>query len=81
MSYRFLYLSLVWYILYCSNPGHPFAAGVSLDKLSAVTVDETGKETFITGGALDRVQKVLFCLSMNDLAVTMRAFGTELDVF
>ncbi|KAL2348225.1 hypothetical protein Fmac_002225 [Flemingia macrophylla] len=40
-----------------SNPGHPFAAGVMLDKLSAVTVDDTGKETFITGGALDRIQK------------------------
>jgi len=43
----------------CSNPGQPFAAGVMLDKLSAVTVDDTGKETFITGGALDRIQKVL----------------------
>lgn len=49
-----------------SNPGHPFAAGVSLDKLSAVTVDETGKETFITGGALDRVQK---CVELDRLAV------------
>lgn len=41
----------------CSNPGHPFAAGLSLAKLAAVTVDEDGKETFVTGGALDRVQK------------------------
>ncbi|ESW28603.1 hypothetical protein PHAVU_002G003000 [Phaseolus vulgaris] len=40
-----------------SNPGQPFAAGVMLDKLSAVTVDNTGKETFITGGALDHIQK------------------------
>ncbi|XP_020979196.1 uncharacterized protein LOC107640015 [Arachis ipaensis] len=40
-----------------SNPGRPFAAGVMLDKLSAMTVDDTGKETFITGGALDRIQK------------------------
>ncbi|KAF7828516.1 Vacuolar protein sorting-associated protein 13C [Senna tora] len=40
-----------------SNPGHPFAAGVRLEKLSAVTVDDSGKETFITGGALDRIQK------------------------
>ncbi|CAL0314336.1 unnamed protein product [Lupinus luteus] len=40
-----------------SNPGHPFSAGVMLDSLSAVTVDDTGKETFITGGALDRIQK------------------------
>ncbi|GER35434.1 pleckstrin homology (PH) domain-containing protein [Striga asiatica] len=40
-----------------SNPGHAFAAGVMLDKLSAFTVDDNGEETFITGGALDRIQK------------------------
>ncbi|XP_058084436.1 uncharacterized protein LOC131232245 isoform X2 [Magnolia sinica] len=40
-----------------SNPGHPFAAGVTLAKLSAVTVDDGGKETFITGGALEQIQK------------------------
>ncbi|KAG0557949.1 hypothetical protein KC19_11G167800 [Ceratodon purpureus] len=40
-----------------SNAGHPFAAGLTLAKLAAVTVDEDGKETFVTGGALDRVQK------------------------
>ncbi|GAV77402.1 PH domain-containing protein/DUF946 domain-containing protein/DUF1162 domain-containing protein/Chorein_N domain-containing protein, partial [Cephalotus follicularis] len=40
-----------------SNPGHPFAAGISLEKLSAVTVDDDGKETFLTGGSLDRIQK------------------------
>ncbi|CAA0838075.1 pleckstrin homology (PH) domain-containing protein [Striga hermonthica] len=40
-----------------SNPGHPFAAGVMLDKLSAFTVDDNGEETFITGGALERIQK------------------------
>nr|XP_027080056.1 uncharacterized protein LOC113703042 isoform X2 [Coffea arabica] len=40
-----------------SNPGHPFAAGVTLDKLLAVTVDDTGQETFATGGALERIQK------------------------
>ncbi|KAL5072395.1 hypothetical protein RYX36_011379 [Vicia faba] len=49
-----------------SNPGHPFAAGVSLDKLSAVTVDDSGKETFITGGALDRIQK---CVELDRLAI------------
>jgi hypothetical protein len=42
----------------CSNPGHPFAAGLVLSKLSAVTVDDFGKETFATGGDLDRVKKV-----------------------
>ncbi|KAG8382461.1 hypothetical protein BUALT_Bualt05G0079700 [Buddleja alternifolia] len=40
-----------------SNPGHPFSAGVTLDKLSAFTVDDKGEETFITGGALERIQK------------------------
>ncbi|XP_031385571.1 uncharacterized protein LOC116199374 isoform X2 [Punica granatum] len=40
-----------------SNPGHPFAAGVTLEKLTAVTVDDNGMETFVTGGALDRIQK------------------------
>jgi vacuolar protein sorting-associated protein 13A/C len=40
-----------------SNPGHPFAAGVVLSKLSAVTVDDLGKETFATGGDLERVKK------------------------
>ncbi|KAL6642664.1 hypothetical protein ACP70R_020845 [Stipagrostis hirtigluma subsp. patula] len=40
-----------------SNPGHPFAAGLVLSKLAAVTVDDLGKETFATGGDLDRVKK------------------------
>ncbi|XP_021768084.1 uncharacterized protein LOC110732449 isoform X1 [Chenopodium quinoa] len=40
-----------------SNAGHPFAAGVTLDKLSAFTVDNNGNETFVTGGALDNIQK------------------------
>ncbi|KAL5724123.1 hypothetical protein ACHQM5_007424 [Ranunculus cassubicifolius] len=40
-----------------SNPGHPFAAGVTLGRLSALTVDDNGKETFVTGGALERLQK------------------------
>jgi vacuolar protein sorting-associated protein 13A/C len=38
--------------------GHPFAAGLALSKLSAFTVDDRGKETFATGGDLDRVKKV-----------------------
>ena len=46
-------------LLSSSNPGRPFAAGITLEKLLAVTVDDNGKETFITGGALDRIQKVL----------------------
>ncbi|XP_074317635.1 uncharacterized protein LOC141653693 isoform X2 [Silene latifolia] len=40
-----------------SNPDHPFAAGVTLEKLSAFTVDDNGNETFVTGGALDHIQK------------------------
>ncbi|WZZ79291.1 hypothetical protein YC2023_099863 [Brassica napus] len=40
-----------------SNPGHPFSAGFTLEKLLAVTVDENGKETFITGGTLASIQK------------------------
>ncbi|KAK1261313.1 hypothetical protein QJS04_geneDACA008707 [Acorus gramineus] len=31
--------------------------GVTLAKLSAVTVDDNGKETFVTGGALERIHK------------------------
>ncbi|EEF45057.1 vacuolar protein sorting-associated protein, putative [Ricinus communis] len=40
-----------------SNPGHPFATGITLGKLSAITVDDNGMETFVTGGTLDRIQK------------------------
>lgn len=40
-----------------SNPGHPFAAGVLLEKLLAVTVDDSGQETFVTGGALEHIHK------------------------
>ncbi|KAH9610754.1 hypothetical protein KSS87_017342 [Heliosperma pusillum] len=40
-----------------SNPDHPFAAGVTLEKLSAFTVDDNGNETFVTGGALNHIQK------------------------
>lgn len=46
--------------LYFSNPGHPFAAGVTLEKLSASTVDDSGKEAFVTGGALEQLHKVFF---------------------
>ena len=41
-----------------SHPDHPFAAGLTLGKIAAVTVDENGKETFVTSGAVDRVRKV-----------------------
>ncbi|KAL2613699.1 hypothetical protein R1flu_025391 [Riccia fluitans] len=42
-----------------SNQGHPFCSGVTLAKLAAVTVDETGNETFVTSGALERLRKKL----------------------
>nr|GEV02157.1 vacuolar protein sorting-associated protein 62 [Tanacetum cinerariifolium] len=42
-----------------SNPGHPFAVGITLAKLAAFTVDEQGKETFDTSGALDKLRKSL----------------------
>ncbi|KAI3710546.1 hypothetical protein L2E82_40329 [Cichorium intybus] len=40
-----------------SNAGHPFAAGVTLEKLYASTVDDDGKEAFVTGGALELLHK------------------------
>ncbi|KAJ7944655.1 pleckstrin-likey (PH) domain-containing protein [Quillaja saponaria] len=49
-----------------SNPGHPFAAGITLEKLSAVTVDDSGKEAFVTEGGLDRIQK---SVELDQLAV------------
>lgn len=60
MNFFWSYLIGCLIISFCSNPGHPFAAGVTLEKLLAVTVDDSGKETFVTGGTLDRIQKVLF---------------------
>ncbi|CAK9187593.1 unnamed protein product [Ilex paraguariensis] len=42
-----------------SNPGNPFACGVTLAKLAAVTTDEQGNETFDTSGALDKLRKSL----------------------
>ncbi|CAE5959607.1 unnamed protein product [Arabidopsis arenosa] len=38
--------------------GHPFAAGITLAKLAAVTMDEEN-ETFDTSGALDKLRKSL----------------------
>ncbi|XP_024524741.1 uncharacterized protein LOC9654875 isoform X2 [Selaginella moellendorffii] len=40
-----------------SNPEQPFAIGVTLEKLAAVTVDDNGKELFVSGGALDKINK------------------------
>lgn len=51
---------MVYLLGKCSNPGHPFCSGVTLAKLAAVTVDETGNETFVASGALERLRKVSF---------------------
>jgi hypothetical protein len=32
---------------FSSNTGHPFEVGLVLSKLSAVTMDDHGKETFV----------------------------------
>lgn len=56
--FKFLFPIGTLHVLFSSNPGHPFAAGVTLEKLLAVTIDDDGKEAFATGGALDRIQKV-----------------------
>ncbi|XP_044485071.1 uncharacterized protein LOC123210663 isoform X2 [Mangifera indica] len=42
-----------------SNPGHPFASGITLARLAAVTMDEQGNEIFDTSGALDKLRKSL----------------------
>ncbi|CAN8243432.1 unnamed protein product, partial [Cochlearia groenlandica] len=42
-----------------SNPGYPFAAGITLEKLAAVTMDEEGNETFDTSGAFNKLRKSL----------------------
>ncbi|GAB2285741.1 hypothetical protein Dimus_020178, partial [Dionaea muscipula] len=42
---------------FISNPGHPFACGITLAKLRAFTMDEQGNETFDTNGALDKLHK------------------------
>lgn len=50
---------ITFWLFFYSNPEHPFAAGVTLKKLSAVTVDDKGNETFISEGALDHIRKVV----------------------
>ncbi|GAB2300237.1 hypothetical protein Dimus_034275 [Dionaea muscipula] len=44
---------------FMSNPGHPFACGITLAKLAAFTMDDQGNETFDTSGALDKLRKSL----------------------
>ena len=41
-----------------SNPGVPFACGLTLEKLSAHTVDEDGNEAFVKDNPLSLLRKV-----------------------
>lgn len=41
-----------------SYPGKPFAVGLTLEALSAHTVDESGKEAFVTQNPLKLLRKV-----------------------
>lgn len=42
-----------------TRPGHVFACGFTLQKLSAFTVDEIGKKTFVSSNAMDVLRKSL----------------------
>ncbi len=65
--------SLIWETQDDVNvPGCPIALGFTLEKLSAHTIDEAGKEVFVHKNALDLLRKVanflarqisLFCVS------------------
>lgn len=41
-----------------TNPGHPFACGLTLDSITGYTVDELGKEAFVTNNPLQMLRKV-----------------------
>ena len=43
------------------NSGQPFAVGLTLEKLTAHTVDEEGKKTFVTHNPMDMLRKVMSC--------------------
>jgi len=40
-----------------TTPNNPFACGLTIEKMSAITVDDSGKPTFTTGGALEGIHK------------------------
>jgi vacuolar protein sorting-associated protein 13A/C len=40
-----------------TNPEHPFACGITLDRISGYTVDEEGREAFITNNPLKMLRK------------------------
>ena len=41
-----------------TNPGHPFACGITLDRIGAFTVDDAGREAFVTNNPLQMLRKV-----------------------
>ncbi|KAL4443584.1 hypothetical protein ABPG75_011321 [Micractinium tetrahymenae] len=47
-----------------TNPGHPFACGLTLDSITGYTVDELGKEAFITNNPLQMLRKALWLRRM-----------------
>ncbi|XP_057523034.1 intermembrane lipid transfer protein VPS13-like isoform X4 [Amaranthus tricolor] len=57
-----------------SNYGHPFACGVTLAKLAAVTMDEQGNETFDTSGALDKLRKILLVWKIKCVKMLVKLF-------
>ena len=46
-----------------SNPGVPFACGLTLEKLSAHTVDEDGNEAFVKDNPLSLLRKVSIAIA------------------
>lgn len=50
-----------------SNPGVPFACGLTLEKLSAHTVDEAGNQAFVKDNPLSLLRKVTPTLRLADL--------------
>ena len=44
-----------------SNDGVPFSFGFTLEKLTAHTVDEAGKQTFATQNPMELLRKAVFC--------------------
>jgi hypothetical protein len=47
-----------------TNPEHPFACGITLDRISGYTVDEAGKEAFVTNNPLQTLRKALLLRRM-----------------
>ncbi|XP_057523030.1 intermembrane lipid transfer protein VPS13-like isoform X2 [Amaranthus tricolor] len=60
-----------------SNYGHPFACGVTLAKLAAVTMDEQGNETFDTSGALDKLRKILLVWKIKCVKMLVKLFMSK----